>query len=89
MVDKMFIWTGADLISAAILFVIAACYLFEKVATTLKQWRCKHPAYIETSSCEGYCSLCGKHLGFIGDVRAKYGKKNEMSAFNYRRLNGE
>lgn len=56
-----------------IIFIIAAVIA---VKNMLKQRRCSHASFRETSSCDAICNNCGKNLGFIGVVREQRKSKN-------------
>lgn len=56
-----------------IIFIIAAVLT---VRNMLKQRRCIHASFRETSSCDAICNNCGKNLGFIGVVREQRESKN-------------
>lgn len=59
-----------DAIPLILIFLPLAWFIF---VDEWRKWRCKHPSYWENSRCNGICSKCGKDLGFIDDVRKKYG----------------
>lgn len=58
------IYTGIFLL----IFIYAA---IRTVKDLMRQSRCKHERYYETSACDAVCKRCGKNLGFIGTVREK------------------
>lgn len=68
----MFIWTIGDVIGLAASAIIIAILCTMGVLRLLRQSRCKHARYHETSSCDAICTDCGKNLGFIGTWRDKH-----------------
>ena len=62
----MIVWDGFALIQIGLIAVVVVFLVLPLVAATaFMQWRCKHPRYHETSSCDAICLECGKNLGFI------------------------
>ncbi|EJJ1122541.1 hypothetical protein NIO06_000194 [Escherichia coli] len=75
MSEYMSFWWSKFLVDIAItgglfliIFIIAAALAVRKM---LKQRRCSHASFRETSACDAICNNCGKNLGFIGTVREK------------------
>ena len=63
-------WFGWN-VAAPVLFILlfAVLGVLGHVPKMLRQHRCKHERFYETSACDAICSDCGKNLGFIGTVR--------------------
>lgn len=78
--DYMSFWWSKFLVDIAItgglfliIFIIAAALTAREM---MKQWRCSHESFRETSACDAICNNCGKNLGFIGTVRERRASKN-------------
>lgn len=71
-------WTARPLADLMLILgmalTIAICAAFAIILTVLRQSRCKHPYFRETSACDAICRACGKNLGFIDDVRISLNK---------------
>jgi hypothetical protein len=67
----MFVWTISDVIGLVALTIALACYAGHLVYTWIKQKSCPHLVYNETMACDAICRMCGKNLGFIGNVRER------------------
>lgn len=63
-------WAFGELaLMASLIAAIALVFIAVSVPRLLRQKRCRHMRYRETSSCDAICNDCGKNLGFIGCVR--------------------
>lgn len=67
----MFIWTIGDAIGLTALALIFVIFCVVGARRMLRQSRCNHARYYETSACDAICIDCGKNLGFIGTWRDK------------------
>jgi hypothetical protein len=65
----MFIYTIGDILTGVVVFGVGGLYLVFYVLTSIKQSKCKHERFYETSACDAVCTDCGKNLGFIGNIR--------------------
>lgn len=60
---------GHALLGMVILIVLGIVWAAISAPRYMRQRRCKHARYRETSSCDAICNDCGKNLGFIGTIR--------------------
>lgn len=52
-----------------LLVIIFAFFIVTALPGYIKQIRCKHDTYRETTACDAVCTDCGKNLGFIQKLR--------------------
>ncbi len=65
----MFIYTIGDILTGVVVFGVGGLCLVSYFLTAIKQSKCKHERFHETSACDAVCTSCGKNLGFIGNIR--------------------
>lgn len=80
MLEYMSFWWSKYLVDITItgglfliIFIIAVTLTVRKI---MKQRRCSHASFRETSACDAICNNCGKNLGFIGTVREQRKSKH-------------
>ncbi len=62
---------GEAILFLIVVLAIAIIAVLISVPRLIRQSRCKHLHYHETSACNAICYDCGKNLGFIGLIRDK------------------
>lgn len=79
MIDYICFWlakTFADVFFGLfIMFTVLMVIFLISVPSAVRQSRCKHERFRETSACDAICCNCGKNLGFIGAVREDRSKE--------------
>jgi hypothetical protein len=60
---------GDAAIGLLLLAILGIAALMISAPRWIKQQRCQHQHYRETSACDAICNDCGKNLGFIGRIR--------------------
>lgn len=75
----MFIYDLETIVGVFLIVVMGVWYLSIVIKEKLKQRRCTHERYSETSSCDAICHSCGKNLGFIGNLRKQRKSSNSYN----------
>ena len=57
------------LIGVFVITLFAIVILLFNIPSLVRQLRCKHEKFRETSACDAICCECGANLGFIGNLR--------------------